>query len=299
MNPGKNLYVDGATTTGDRGITLYGEGTDLTIKNVNIAVSKSEYKHGVYFSNIKNITNVLLENITVTGVDKPYYYDFKFESGFNSMHNVTIRNPSGDDNDISIYIPSGTPLEDYNIEFTNGLVFSDSYSQKAPQFYPEKSNFIINQVGTGIIKTYPMTARPAHDSATVNITKFDTSFSKGNILVEFTADTINGNNVIFTISTLKPNINYLIKKDGANFTTVQADSAGEITFSNSGWSLHTFTVEESSVILAKSNSVGTIANIISGFPIIGALVTDGFFLTIFISGLSLLLLLKLAIELCR
>jgi hypothetical protein len=291
-DPGKNLYVDGATSTGGRGIALYGEGTDLTIKNINIAVSKSVFEHGVYFSSVQNITNVLLENITVTGVDKLYYYDFKFESGFNSMHNVTIRNPSGDDNDISINIPSGTPLEDYDIEFTNGLVFSDIYSQTAPQFYPEKSTLVIKQVGTGIIKTYPLTVRPTHGSATVKINEFDSSLSSGNILVNFTADTINGNNVIFTISTLKPNINYLIKKDGANFTTVLADSTGKITFSNSGWSLHTFTVEESSVMPARGNSVENITNIISG-------ISENFFLTIFISGLALLILLKLAIRLLR
>lgn len=284
-NPGKNLYVDGAVSTGGRGIALYGEGTDLTLKNVKIDVSESVYEHGVYFSSVQNITNVLLENISVTGIDKPYYYDFKFESGFNSMHNVTIRNPSGDENDISINIPSGTPLEDYNIEFTNGLVFSDIYSQTAPQFFPEKSNFIIKQVGIMIIKTYPMTARPAYGSATVKIIKFDTSLSKGNILVDFTADAINRNNVVFTISTLKPNINYLIKKDGANFTRVQADSSGKITFSNSDWSLYNFTVEESSV---KGNTFGTIPD-----------ASNFFFLTIFILGLALLLLLKLATRLRR
>lgn len=304
-NPGKNLYVDGATSTGGRGIAFYGVGTDLTLKNITIDILKAVFEHGVYFSSVQNITNVLLENITVTGVDKPYYYDFKFESGFNSMHNVTIRNPSGDDNDISINIPSGTPLEDFNIEFTNGLVFSDIYSQTATQFYPEKSNLVVKEVGTRIIKTYPLTAQPAYGYATVNITKFNTSLAKGNILVNFTADTIKGNNVIFTINTLKPSINYLIKKDGANFTAVQADPAGKITFSNSGGSLYTFTVEESSVMPATGNSLVTITNIIRGFPIVGTLVTsihdasEKFFFTIFISGFVLLLLLKLANRLRR
>jgi hypothetical protein len=243
-NPGKNLYVDGATTTGGRGIALYGEGTDLTLKNINIYISNASYEHGVYFSTVSNIKNVLLENITITGVNKPYYYDFKFESGFDKMHNVTIRNPSGDDNRISVEITSGTPLGDYNIEFTDGKVFSLTNTQTFSEFYPKKSNILIKEIGSRIIKTYPMTVRPAYDSAKVKVNKFDTSLSKGNILVDFKADTTIGNDVIFTISTLKPNINYLIKKDSLNFTTIQADSRGKIIFSNSVWSAHTFTVEE-------------------------------------------------------
>ncbi len=50
----------------------------------------------------------------------------------------------------------------------------------------------------------------------------------------FTADTENNNNVIFTTN-LKPYANYLIKKGNVNYTIVQADSTGKITFSNSVW----------------------------------------------------------------
>ncbi len=79
----------------------------------------------------------------------------------------------------------------------------------------------------------------------------------------------NVNNVTFTISTLKPNTNYLIKKDGAAFAAVQADPTGKITFSNSVCSAHTFIVEEPPMVS------GTVTNKTSGAPIAGATVTDG------------------------
>ena len=63
-------------------------------------------------------------------------------------------------------------------------------------------------------------------------------------LINFTANTTNGNNVNFTICSLKPNTNYLIKKDGTNFTTKTTNESGCLTFNNSQWTEHTFTIEE-------------------------------------------------------
>jgi hypothetical protein len=48
------------------------------------------------------------------------------------------------------------------------------------------------------------------------------------------------------MSTLKPNYNYLIKKDGVNLSIQQADTTGKIAFNNSIWnSPSKFTVIES------------------------------------------------------
>lgn len=181
------------------------------------------------------------------------------------MHSVMIRNPSGDNNDISIYIPSVKPNGDWNYEFTDGRVFSSTFINTSPRWYPDKSSVSIEETGAKVITTYPMTAQPAYNSATVKINKSNTSLSKGNILVDFTAETTNGNNVIFTISTLKPNLNYLIKKDSANFTMVQADSTRKITFCNSVWSSHTLKVEESSVVPAIGNFFWTILFLVTAF----------------------------------
>ena len=44
-----------------------------------------------------------------------------------------------------------------------------------------------------------MTAVPTTGSADITVNKFDTLVSQGEILVDFTASTIDGNNVVFTI----------------------------------------------------------------------------------------------------
>ncbi|MFH1259627.1 MAG: fibronectin type III domain-containing protein [Elusimicrobiota bacterium] len=89
-----------------------------------------------------------------------------------------------------------------------------------------------------------MTARPAADSATVAVNKFDTTLAKGNILADFTADTTNGNNIDFIIGELKAETNYLVKRAGENYCVVKSNANQCIKFFNSDWSAKTFTVEE-------------------------------------------------------
>lgn len=82
---------------------------------------------------------------------------------------------------------------------------------------------------------------PAENWVTIVINKFDLS-SSGE-LINFTANTIDGVKITFIIWGLKPNTNYLIKKDGSNFKTVASNSSGYLTFSNVDWSSHTFTIQ--------------------------------------------------------
>ncbi|MCG7847559.1 MAG: DNRLRE domain-containing protein, partial [ANME-2 cluster archaeon] len=112
--------------------------------------------------------------------------------------------------------------------------------------YSDYSSIGITNNANLILTTHPMTAHPAYNPATITVNKFDTSLPQGNILIDFTADTTDGNNVIFTVHDLLPNHYYLIKKDGLDFTALQANSSGYIQFSNSKWSQHTFTIEETS-----------------------------------------------------
>ena len=106
-----------------------------------------------------------------------------------------------------------------------------------------------------MITKYSMTARPASVSATVTVNKCDTSLAKGNILVDFTANTTNGNKVDFTISTLKPHTSYIIKQAGATFTTPIADASGKISFSNSTWPITKFTVEEGDTVFTPDPDI--------------------------------------------
>lgn len=130
-----------------------------------------------------------------------------------------------------------------------------------------------------------MTAVPASASATVTVSKFDTSLPQGQILVEFVAGTNNGNNVAFTVGDLKFGYYYIIKREGADFTTKQANASGYIQFGNSAWpAAQTFTIEESSVPPPRGTIAGTVTRA-AGPSIQGAAVSaDGYSDTTNVSG---------------
>ncbi|MDO8725726.1 MAG: carboxypeptidase-like regulatory domain-containing protein [Candidatus Methanoperedens sp.] len=92
----------------------------------------------------------------------------------------------------------------------------------------------------------------------MTVNSFNTSLPAGQVQVNFTANITNGNNVNFTISTLVPNANYTIKRDGALYNISQADSSGTIRFNNSLWPDRTFTVEQ---VIEYGSAPGTSAHV--------------------------------------
>jgi hypothetical protein len=151
-----------------------------------------------------------------------------------------------------------TPLQLYTggtLGYIDGTVFTASYSgctiQTPIQYYPTESSIELNGKCRVVPTTYAMTVRPVSGSATVTVNKFDPSLTQGNILVDFSASTIAGNMITFTISALLPGKYYTIKKSGSSFLTLQADSTGVITFSNSEWYTKSFTVEDLDPLLPQ------------------------------------------------
>ncbi|RLI02471.1 hypothetical protein DRO38_03885, partial [Candidatus Bathyarchaeota archaeon] len=202
---------------------------NVTIRN-NIVRNSSMY--GIYVATYEagvEVSDILFENNSIENV-------FSFEGP--NISNITIRN-----------IPDATRkfaindiVSNLQIEFTDGRVFSED-SPGTPRWYPEKSS--LSLTGTGTVTTYNMTVVPAGGNATITVNKFDTSLPQGEILIDFTADTTSGNNVMFTVWDLKPNHYYLIKRDGDDFATKQANSSGYIQFNNSEWPpVRTFTITE-------------------------------------------------------
>ena len=181
-------------------------------------------------------------------------------------------------------------------KFTSNTVFdwawytgTGGYTTIPVCFYSDCSNTTIMPSSdtdfTLKFTTYNMTAIPTSDSVTVTVNKFDTSLAQGETLVDFTADTVDGNNVVFTTWGFKPGYFYIINRDGIDFSTEPANSSGYIQFSNSEWSeQRRFTIEESSTPPAPTpepelpglgNISGTVTNRTSGAPIEGAKVEAG------------------------
>ncbi|MEA1894776.1 MAG: dockerin type I domain-containing protein, partial [Euryarchaeota archaeon] len=166
----------------------------------------------------------------------------------------------GDNNDFSVYCSDGFPNNGV-IEFTDRRIFAENYANTDPHYYLDESTISIEEEGVKTIRYYPLTAIPSSGSADVIVNKFDTSLSRGETLVDITANTINENEVVFTIDDLTSGTNYLVKRDGVDFATKQANSAGHTEFINSEWSsAHRFTVVES------DTSIPLVANLRNDRP---------------------------------
>ena len=250
-------------------LLIYSDPED-TIKNITIRnnVIKNSISHDVliYISSGraaagKEISDILFVNNTIEKT-------FRFV-GLN-IHDITIRNIL----DATRKFIINNAVSNLQVEFTDGKVFSED-GPDTPHWYPSGGNLSISGTGTLIITTYSMTAISTTDPLDITVNKFDTSLSQGEILVDFTANTIEGNNVIFTIGSLKPAHHYSVKRNDILFTTEQADSSGYIQFSNSEWSACSFTIEESSTPPAPGTISGTVINKTSGALIEGVRVEAG------------------------
>jgi PKD repeat protein len=170
---------------------------------------------------------------------------------YNLNKNISILDSRGETG-ISLYKAYDSPI---NVGYSNGALFTvtpyGDYNKLTSVFFNSKgSSCSIEQtVGnySGGIKsavTYNMTVCPSSDAVNVTINRFNTTFPQDSTLVNFTADTVDGNNVVFSVGDLKPNYCYLVKRDGEKLTATKANCSGYIKFNNSQWPMHTFTVEK-------------------------------------------------------
>lgn len=230
------------------------------------------WKRNLFYNNTAGV-QMVGDNITFDDNQVSNYY--RIDEG-----NGTIRNEKND----SFVLQTGYGGNG-KIEYADGRIFetvvtwhNGNYTVISPRYWPEKSNYSIVTEGVGeggvlvSVTVYNMTAVPASDYATVTVNKFNTSLPQGNILVNFTANTTDGNNVVFTVWGLKPNYHYLIKRNDVDYMTEEANSSGYIQFSNSEWSDETFTIEESSTPPSLGNISGTVTTL-SFSPIQNATIT--------------------------
>ncbi len=242
---------------------------DNIIQNNRIEVS-SYYDGIMVYKHLQNNNTFIDNNITILGTGDHYCLNNASHPNGNIIRYTTT--PAQDQ--IRIYAVDSSSY--VTLEFTDGRVFTEDPSQ-LHIWDIEKSIVSLNMSASDLVSitAYNITAVPASETVDIALNKFDTSLPKGDILVDFTADTIDENEVVFTVGDLKPNRFYLIKKDGFDFATVQADSFGYIEFNNSQWSEHRFTIEESST----PSDTGTISGLVTnttGATIQGATVTvDG------------------------
>jgi len=241
-------------------VGIRGSGEDIIITKSNV------HDNGV------NDFVITGHNITIQDTINPQYY-------VNCKFTGSAKIEYTDNKVFKFELKKWGVTEGVDYETTGGEKF---YRGQWALFYPNRSYAYVSELRGGevywLFTVYNMTAVPTSDSAIVVLNRFDTSLSQGEILVNFTANTTDGNNIVFTIWGLKPYHYYLIKRDGIEFVTKQANSSGYIQFSNSKWpTKRLFTIEELSMFTATVE--GTVIDNKTGNPIVGATVTVGSYST--------------------
>lgn len=134
------------------------------------------------------------------------------------------------------------------VEYDNGTVFTVSVNNAhgtltTPSYSSTGSISTLHSLGDGTYPVYTVTrknysAKPTTENATVT-----PNTPVGSELANFTATSTNGNKVDFSVWELQPLKYYAVKQDGVLKETVQTNETGYISFNNSEWSEHTYTVE--------------------------------------------------------
>lgn len=231
----KNLTVINCTiyNTEDEGISVKSNGANIS---QNIISHWGSHKTAIW----SEARDVIFSENEMQGSSAEYRFH---KRNSNSINNTVIKNPKSQSFEIKITGGNEPPIK---IEYTNGRVFEEDSGTYEPHYFPEGSTLVLTFVNSTnmLIKTYDMTAIPASGTASVRVNKFDISLLKGNI-IDFKADTTNGNWIVFTIWNLKPGYNYVVKRDDVYFANIQANSSGYIQFKNSEWSdARKFTIKE-------------------------------------------------------
>ncbi|AKB62446.1 hypothetical protein MSMAP_2461 [Methanosarcina mazei SarPi] len=243
----------------------------------NIFINNSNYGLGAG-SSVRVRNNTIFRNNTVINSkalfsaypEEIIYFDKNNLSDFTLKYgNFTITDHKKDL--WSIQLAYGATS---TIRYLDNKVFEVSTSNSASNYdlgsisyLPSNSEVVINtkvdKAATFTVKKYPISVYPTKDRVNLTLNKFNTSLPQGDVLVNFTADTVDGNNVVFTVGDLKPNNCYLVKRNGEKLTATKANCSGYIKFNNSEWPKHTFTVEEISSSSGGNSSPSQISPVSS------------------------------------
>jgi len=275
--PGSNIYShDGTSVQGYLTIknniirdSNY-EGMYLKCKNNNSIIDNNTF---INISN-KAIDLEILSNVTISNNK---YYTVNYPFRIITCDNILLENeyidpschPSGDfgwiyflggSSPLSIYGHTGyldlslnSALNPVTYGYRNGRVFTVS-AYGTPTInstvYTSSGSALDVKTSAGVsgglntLALYNYSAKPAVQNATIT-----PSAPVGSELLNFTAESTNGNAVTFTAWSLTPGYQYRIKEDGVEKSTQLANETGQISWVNSEWSSHVYTVEETGLRL--------------------------------------------------
>jgi len=242
------VYNNTCISTGAYGILIYrpdGDppATDRTfnpgVHNViakdNVFRNFGTYQYDIYMLNHSDEMDVLSDLLFIG----------------NSISNKYVFYGPGTTNVLISELPNSVtaftinhPVIGTSATFSNNRVFTEN-TPNEPVYSSSRSELsLAGFTGTYKLQTYPMTARPISGTAQVWVNQFDVGLAKGEVLADFNAETTAPNQMDFIIGELKPEINYLVQRDGVDYHVVKSNLNACIAFSNTEGSNRNFKITE-------------------------------------------------------
>ena len=251
------------------------EGMYLKCKNNNSIIDNNTF---INISN-KAIDLEILSNVTISNNK---YYTVNYPFRIITCDNILLENeyidpschPSGDfgwiyflggSSPLSIYNHTGyldlslnSVLNPVTYGYRNGRVFTVSaYGTPTinSTLYTASGSILDVKTSAGVsgglntLVLYNYSAKPAAETATIT-----PRAPVGTEILNFTAESTNGNLVTFDAWNLIPSAQYTIKEDGSVKSTQLANETGHISWNNDVWSEHIYTVILSPPVAAFSAS---------------------------------------------
>ena len=173
-----------------------------------------------------NVRDSILSNNNITAIAGDTEY--RLTAGGATIRNATVTGKQT----FATYVDTGGAIIDY----PNGRVFTAS---SGVVNYSSSGSIYTYDSGSRVFTLYDYSAKPANENVTVT-----PRAPVSSEILNFTAESTNGNAVTFTAWNLTYGYQYRIKEDGVEKSTQLANETGQISWVNSEWSPHVYTVEE-------------------------------------------------------
>jgi len=267
----ENTTLKNATLVGLPRYAIRGNYINSTFENIAISGITEGYP-GVSLESIafaKLPTNTTFKNVSVSGTALQSTIFFDSTCGLENKAEASSVQYYESKSTMDIISPVSTVYDirakgngSASLSYPNGRIITATltsanapYTFVAPVYTPSGTTCTLTQQTGGTtssvahVVVYNYSAKPAVENATIT-----PRAPVGSEILNFTAESTNGNLVTFDAWNLIPSAQYTIKEDGSVKSTQLANETGHISWNNDVWSEHIYTVILSPPVAAFSAS---------------------------------------------
>jgi len=238
-DPCNNSVISGNIVSALNNPVSSGQHIKITDPTNNVTISENSFWGDTYGYIIQiNVLNSLVTDNNVTASETDFEYRFLSGGSGNTLRNPLVSGKTS--------LKSRNDVDTLALIFPNGRVFG---LDSGIPVYTSVGSTYMQGVATRTLTLYNYSAMPTTENATVT-----PRAPVGTEILNFTAESTNGNLVTFDAWNLIPSAQYTIKEDGSVKSTQLANETGHISWNNDVWSEHIYTVILSPPVAAFSAS---------------------------------------------